>query len=113
MKRFVLIVCVASLVPFAIPAHGAVVADGAGPAASYIVLLGPGEAPASVAAEHGRAFGVQVQHVYRFALQGYAASVPIAAVAGLRADPRVRAVVEDRAVTASGQLFPTGINRVD
>lgn len=111
MKGWVLSACAASMVLLTTPAVGAA-ADG-GPVGRYIVLLEPGGSPTGVAAEHARAFGAQVQHVYRYALQGYAASVPVAAVAGLRGDPQVREVVADGVVRATGQLFGPGVNRID
>jgi subtilisin family serine protease len=65
-----------------------------------------------VADEHARQHGFQVEHVYRFALKGYAAALPAPARAAIAHDPRVQFVSEDREVRAVDTL-PTGVNRVD
>ncbi len=79
----------------------------------YIVVLDDGVDSGRVADEHARAFGAEVRHVYRAALRGYAARVPAARVADLRADPRVAYVEADGTVTATAQALPWGINRID
>lgn len=77
----------------------------------YIVVLKDSVAPGRVAAEHGRRFGVQVTHVYRSAIRGYAATIPEPALARLRADTRVAYLTIDRPVHAAAQTKPTGIRR--
>ena len=52
-------------------------------------------------------------HLYRAALNGYAARIPAGRVAQLRADPRVAYVEADAAVTTTAQTLPWGINRID
>ncbi len=58
-------------------------------------------------------YGAEVSHVYRAALQGYAARVPAARLDALRSDPRVAYVSADRVVSIDAQTVPTGINRID
>ena len=62
---------------------------------SYIVVLKPGVAARAVASEHSRVLGASVSHVYRYALQGYAARLPGAALQQLLLDPRVAYVSPD------------------
>jgi subtilisin family serine protease len=95
---------------------GAVIPD------SWIVTLRSGD-PDHVAAEHAR-WGVTVQHVLHSALRGYTGRMSAAVVARVAADPRVRTVVPDRVVRATGdfpeprvsteggQTVPTGVARV-
>lgn len=52
-------------------------------------------------------------HVYRAALNGYAARLPAGRVAELRADPKVAYVEADGAVATTAQTLPWGINRID
>ena len=101
--------------------------------ARYIVVLNPGSTdPGAVAAEHANEHSLVVSHIYRYALRGYAATVPAARLDDLRADPRVAYISEDGLVEAShhrpghgsggepappppppAQSVPTGINRID
>ncbi|MBM0126674.1 S8 family peptidase [Pimelobacter simplex] len=80
-----------------------------------IVTLAPGADAAatarSVAGGQGR-----VTHVYEHALNGFAASLPDAALNALRGNGRVRSIELDQAVHASGTQTPTpswGLDRVD
>ena len=79
---------------------------------SYIVTLKAGD-PGVVAREHAQRQGAAVDHVYRYALHGYSAHMSAAAAARIASDSRVAAVVQDRRVSASAQIVPAGINRVD
>jgi subtilisin len=82
------------------------------PADRYIVVLKDSvAAPGSVAAEHGRRYGVRVTHVYRSAIRGYAGTIPGSALARLRADDRVASLTLDRPFQADAQAKPTGIRR--
>ncbi len=85
----------------------------AGPPASYIVVLQEGSDPSQVGEEHGRRFNAEVSHVYRSALRGYAARIPAARLAEVRADRRVAYVEADGIARASAQTLPWGINRID
>ena len=67
----------------------------------------------AVAAEHASELGATVSHVYRHALNGYAASMTPQTAAEIARDPRVRAVQPDREVHATAaQPLPTGVARV-
>ena len=80
----------------------------------YIVVLNDSvSVPGEVAAEHARTTGARVRRVYRSALKGYSATVSADRLATLRADPRVAYLAADRPVHTSGQVLPTGIDRVD
>jgi subtilisin len=80
----------------------------------YIVVLNDSvSVPGEVAAEHARTTGARVRRVYRSALKGYSATLSADRLAALRADPRVAYVAVDRPVHTSGQVLPTGIDRVD
>jgi subtilisin len=80
----------------------------------YIVVLADSvSAPGEVAAEHARTTGARVRRVYRSALKGYSATVSADRLAVLRADPRVAYLAADRPVHITGQVLPTGIDRVD
>ena len=79
----------------------------------YLVILRDTVAnPAAVAARHTRAYGARVTKVYRFALKGYAATIPSNRLAPLRANDRVRFVSPDLQVRATDQVMGTGIPRI-
>jgi subtilisin len=79
----------------------------------YIVVLKSSVSdPGAVAADQGRRYGAQVRFVYRSAIKGYAATIPTAALAGIRSDPRVAYVSLDGVVHATAQALPTGVNRI-
>ena len=82
-------------------------------AGRFIVVLDDSMAPAQVAAEHASKFHLDVSAVYGSALRGYAATVPGAALAALRADPRVASVSRDRPMRIQAQVLPTGVNRIE
>ncbi|MDP8960901.1 MAG: S8 family peptidase, partial [Actinomycetota bacterium] len=113
-------ICIAGLVFMALLAVPGV--SGAAPSAhssaagrpdAYIVVLNDGVHPGQAAAEHARRLGAEVGHVYRAALNGYAARIPAGRLTELRADPRVAYVEADGAVTTTAQTIPWGINRID
>ncbi|MFP5327222.1 MAG: S8 family serine peptidase, partial [Acidimicrobiia bacterium] len=101
-------------------ASGATTDRGAIPGA-YIVTLVDAASPDRVANEHARDHGVQVSHIYRYALRGYAANMSAAAAQRVARDPRVEALVPDRPVSAYGkppketppppETIPTGVAR--
>src|SRR5215217_8337799 len=76
---------------------------------SYIVTLSSGD-PVTVANEHARRFGADVDHLYRYSLRGYAAHMSATAAQRVAADSRVQTVVQDQTVAADAQTLPTGIN---
>ncbi len=97
----------------------------------YIVTLKPSARAEDVAASHG----LGLRHVYRYALNGFAAYVPAARLDALKKDPRVAAVTPDRYVSikkppcssppcggggggggttpSPPQVLPTGIQRIN
>ena len=91
---------------------------------NYIVVLRDDVAdPVAVANEMALAHGLSVDHVYLYALKGFAAVIPEARLARLKADPRIAFVSADRVVTVDGkpsgggttqaaQRLPTGVGRI-
>ncbi len=88
-------------------------ASAADVAGSYIVVLKDGTDARTVAAAQAERFGLDVGHVYTSALQGYSAAMPAAVATQLEALPSVAWVQKDRAVSATAQTTPTGINRAN
>ncbi|MFP1628493.1 S8 family serine peptidase [Streptomyces sp. 5K101] len=90
---------------------------------SYIVTLkaaadaddagADAEAAVNAAVEQATTLGADVRHVYRYALQGYSASMSPDVAATLADDPRVKSVEPDRRVQATAQSVPTGVDRVE
>ena len=93
-------------------APAATAAAAPGPPEKYIVTLKPGADPGTVAAKHEKSRGASVTHVYRHALNGYAASMSPSAAAAIAADPEVAAVIPDLEVHMNAQSVPPGIDRV-
>jgi hypothetical protein len=125
--RRALVALVCSLF-LALPA--AAVADSEPIPGQYIVVLEPGSDLSAAIADVERLPGVEVIHVYGHALDGYAARLPDAALAVVKADPRVDYVVQDRQGNLAlgkakppppppppawntPQTLPTGVNRED
>ncbi len=84
--------------------------------ARYVVVLKRSVAhPAAVATRQTDRFGGKLGHVYRHALKGYSATLPIRRVAALRALPNVVRVERDRVVrTSTTQPNATwGLDRID
>lgn len=86
---------------------------------AYIVVLrGTVDDPAAVADDHARRHGVEVRHIYRHALEGYAARIPSDQIEAIQRDDRVAFLTSDRVVTVSSreqqpaQSRPTGIERI-
>ena len=98
----------AATVAVAGPVYAAPSSDGA-----YIVVLRDGANSSSVAAEHSRAHGAAIGHIYQNALRGYSAHLSEQAAARVAADPRVLWVQRDTEMRITAQTVPTGINRVD
>lgn len=78
----------------------------------YIVVLKAGTDSSAIAAEHARAHGAAIAFVYSHALNGYAATIPNARLADVRADARVAYVEADSVMTAVAQTVPYGIAKV-
>jgi subtilisin len=85
-----------------------------GPAAGrYIIVLDKGASLSSVLAQHSALSGVEVDHAYGHALNGYAARLSPSALTAIQSDSRVAFVSPDRVVRATAQTLPTGIDRID
>jgi subtilisin family serine protease len=81
--------------------------------APYIVVLKDGiDSPGAVARDQTEQRNGDLGFVYRYALKGYSATLPKAAVAALERDPRVDFVSPDRKVELFSQSTPTGIKRI-
>lgn len=88
--------------------------DGASSLHSYIVVLEDWvSSPGAVARQHLQEFTIDVLYVYRFALRGYATITTREVAVALNEDPRVAWIELDGAVSASGQVVPFGIDRID
>ena len=108
-RRCALALCALAL---AIPSTAS--ANGTPIPGHYIVVLKGGNDGSAVAAAHRHSFGARVSHSYDHALHGYAAELSDAALAGVKADPRVDYVSQDRGgVAIAAQTLPTGVNRID
>jgi subtilisin len=81
-------------------------AQGAPPTAQYIVLLKPGADSAAIATKHRARYGVDVAQVYEHAVHGYAATLSVGALAGLKADSDVLSVSEDVLFEAAQEQPP-------
>jgi subtilisin family serine protease len=84
----------------------------------YIIVFRSDEAdPAGLANALVRTHGGKLQHVYRSAIKGFAATdLPDAAVEALRRNPRIELVEPDGIMTADATQTPTpswGIDRID
>ncbi|HEX6369513.1 MAG TPA: S8 family peptidase [Longimicrobium sp.] len=89
----------------------AVASGGNGIKDQYIVVFKPGASPRAAAS----AMGVTPAHVYRAALNGFAAKLNAAQLAALQKNPQVDYISPDQVVTADGtQYYPTwGLDRID
>lgn len=114
-----LVACVAFLGMFHNTALAALPDDGPIPE-HYIVTLKAGFDPAATANEMAVAHGLEIGHVYRHALRGFAARIPEVRLQRLRDDPRVENVVQDYYLhmvakpspVQPPQETPTGIQRI-
>jgi subtilisin family serine protease len=86
--------------------------SGANDTGSYIVVLEETAGSASTAAaQDTHDFGIEVKSVYS-SIDGYAAEMTGAERARLLTDPTVAAVLPDRALRISGQVVPSGVQRI-
>jgi subtilisin len=88
-------------------------ASGGPTAGRYIVVLQKSAPLNGVLAQHESLAGVEVEHTYSHALNGYAAELSPQALAAVLSDSRVAFVSPDRVVKATAQTLPTGIDRID
>jgi subtilisin family serine protease len=75
----------------------------------YVVLTAAGVDPAEVVVAHGLA----ARHTFRAAVNGFAGPVPGNKLAGLRDDPRVLVVEQERIYVLEVQELPSGIDRIE
>jgi|SRR5215218_641829 len=78
----------------------------------YIVVLKPGADARAVANEHAAEHAAAVSFVYSYALSGYAATIPNARLAAIKADERVDYVEPDGEMSAVAQTVPYGIAKI-
>ena len=98
----------------------------------YIVVLNDVDEPGAVANEMASEHGLSIIHVYKHALKGYNAIIPISKLDQVKNDPRVSYVEKDQKVFAfdkpphshptgddseqssqSSQVLPTGVDRIN
>jgi subtilisin family serine protease len=85
----------------------------------YIVVFKPGVANAAAeGASMARAAGGQLHHSYSAAIKGFAATLPDAALAGIRNNPNVQSVEQDQTVSLQQVSSPQnqatwGLDRID
>jgi subtilisin family serine protease len=82
-------------------------------AGRYIVVLKNAVDSRAVANLHSARYGASVDNVWSVALHGYSAVIPNDRVAALRADQNVAYVVADGVATATAQVLPWGVDRID
>ncbi len=89
-------------------------ASAAGLANRYVVVF-TGDVPDApgLAGQLVGTHGGSLHHTYQYALRGFAATLSPGAVDALRRNPRVAFVEPDLEVTATVQVLPTGIDRID
>jgi subtilisin family serine protease len=79
---------------------------------SYIVTLAPGGRPVDVARGHG----LEPDHIYEYALNGFSARIPRQAIEGLLRTPDVQTIEADGMVTGEGYIQDNatwGLDRID
>ena len=109
--------CITALVILAIAALVVVTAatartDADAGVGRYIVVLKPGVTARAVANEHAAAHAATISFVYSHALNGYAATIPNARLAAIRADERVDYVEPDGEMSAVAQTVPYGMVKI-
>jgi subtilisin len=111
MRRSTLLVALALGLGYLLPISAQ--AGAGAQAGRYIVVLKDAVDSRGVAELHAARYGLQVGHVYSYAIHGYSAVVQSDRLDALRADPNVAFVSQDGEVNATAQTLPTGINRID
>lgn len=79
----------------------------------YIVVLDDDLVAGTVAKRHAERFGLDLDHVYSNALEGYSAVMPRAVAPLLEALPGVKYVQKDAKVATTAQSTPTGVDRAE
>jgi subtilisin family serine protease len=101
-----LVAALASVVPLSAQADSGAGAD------RYIVVLKDAVDSNAVANLHAARYGLQIGHVYSYALHGYSAVIPNDRVAALRTDSNVAYVEPDGTAYATAQSIPWGIAKI-
>ena len=97
-----------------VPATAASAAEDPPQLSAVIVQLDRGgPAPEQVAADIVGRFGGRSGIVYRYAISGFFAELPAAAIEALGNNPNVISVTPDRVVTVAVQETPTGFDRTE
>lgn len=66
-----------------------------------------------IAGEVASTYGLNLEHVYRYTIKGFAAEIPEDKLIALRNDPRINYIEEDGIVYAFAQTLPWGVDRID
>jgi subtilisin family serine protease len=111
MRRSTLLLAIVAALGCCLPFSAQ--ADAGAQAGRYIVVLKDAVDSNGVADLHAARYGVQLGHVYSYAIHGYSAVIRSERLDALRADPNVAFVSQDGDVAATAQTVPTGINRID
>jgi aqualysin 1 len=87
---------------------------GGRPADRYVVVLKDDvSSPGNSAQGMARRYGLGVGFVYTHGLKGFSAVIPHGRAAEVRNDPHVDYIASDVAVSATSQVLPWGVQRVD
>ncbi len=89
------------------------VLDGVGLSAVIVCLNDDVADPEGLAKGFVHAHGGQLGHVYEYAVKGFSANLPDAAVEALLKNPHVKRIEPDIAMEALAQYLPTGVDRID
>jgi aqualysin 1 len=111
MRRTTLLALLFAALVAVLPVSGQ--AGGAPVSSRYIVVLKQAVDSRSVANLHSARYGAVVDNVWSVALHGYSAVIPNAQVAAVRADQNVAYVVPDGVATATAQVLPWGVDKID
>ena len=84
----------------------------ADPTGRWIVLYRSGTNAAASSAREAKGGGFRVERTFSHAARGFVAKLTARQAATLRKDPAVAAVVPDEKIQLTGQVYPTGINRI-
>ena len=111
MRRTTLLALLSAAIVAVLPISAQATATPA--AARYIVVLKDAVDSQAVADLHAARYGASVDHVWSVALHGYSAVIPNDRVAAVRADQNVVYVVPDGVATATAQVLPWGVDKID